>query len=213
MLYIHVYVPKIVISLPFVGCFAHWCSTSTFVAIQKKHENEADTAAMLKIESEAVVHNDITKHLPQFSGFGLAFRSTMTMMEDEIDEKVHNHCNYSCFCYISVSHCCTTCFLVLQVRRFLRTLKSIKCTWPWYCIQSNLHWWFFVSNCTSWWNDDWYVVDNSTCKSCTDIMVCTIPYHHSKVLSSQRWCCAYMCCGDWTRRGLASAEFWPGQFR
>ena len=44
-----------------------------------------DTAAVLKIEPEAVVHNDITKHLPQFSGFGLAFRSTMTMMEDEMD--------------------------------------------------------------------------------------------------------------------------------
>ena len=93
---------------------------------QKKHENEADTGVMLKIEPEAVVYNDITKHLPQFSGFGLAFRSTMTMMEDEIDEKVHNHCNYACFCYISVSHCCTTCFLVLQVGWFLRALKSIN---------------------------------------------------------------------------------------
>ena len=101
-------------------------NTSTFVAIQKKHENETYTAAMLKIEPEAVVYNDITKYRPQFSGFGLAFRSTMTMMEDEIDEKVYNHRSYACFCYISVSHCYTTCFLVLQVGQFLRALKSIN---------------------------------------------------------------------------------------
>ena len=81
MLY-NIYEP---ISLPFVGCLAHWCKTSTFFAIQKKDENETDTVAMLKIEPEAVVHNDITKHLPKFSGFGHAFRSTMTMMEDEMD--------------------------------------------------------------------------------------------------------------------------------
>ena len=74
---------------------------------------------MLKIEPEAVVYNDITKHLPQF-------RSTMTMMEDEIYENVYNHCNYACFCYISVSHCCTTFCLVLQVGQFLRALKSIN---------------------------------------------------------------------------------------
>lgn len=85
-------------------------NTSTFVAIEKKHENETYIAAMLKIEPEAVVYNDITKHLPQFSGFGLAFRSTVTMMEDEIDEKVYNHCNYACFCYISVSQLVFLCF-------------------------------------------------------------------------------------------------------
>ena len=76
---------------------------------------------MLKIESEAVIHNDITKHLPQFSGFGLAFRSTMTMMEDEMD--ITNVTMLASA--ISVSHCCTTC-LVLQVGRFFRALKSIK---------------------------------------------------------------------------------------
>jgi len=94
-------------------------------------------------------------------------------------------------------------------RENLQQSFLVKFTWPCYCIQSNLHQWFFISICTSWWRDDWYEVDNSTCKSCTNRYVL---YYHSTALSSQRWCCAYMCCGDWMRRGLASAEFWPGEF-
>ena len=46
----------------------------------------AFTAALLGVEPEAVVYNDIAKVLPQFSGFGLAFRSTVIMKEDEIDD-------------------------------------------------------------------------------------------------------------------------------
>ena len=45
---------------------------------------------MMEVEPEAIVYKYITKHLPKFSGFGLAFRSMVDMKEEEVDEKVHN---------------------------------------------------------------------------------------------------------------------------
>ena len=43
--------------------------------------------AMLGVEPETLVYNDIT---PQFIGFGLAFRCIVNMKEDEVDIKVYN---------------------------------------------------------------------------------------------------------------------------
>lgn len=65
--------------------------STTFAAVRRKGGTEETfTAAMMEVEPEAIVYNDITKHLPKFSGFGLAFRSMVDMKEEEVDEKVHN---------------------------------------------------------------------------------------------------------------------------
>ena len=66
-------------------------NSAIFAAVMKKGDEDGTfTAAMLGVEPETLVYSDVTKRLPQFSGFRLTFRCIMNMKEDEVDEKVHN---------------------------------------------------------------------------------------------------------------------------